>query len=161
MLNPNAARHLRGGSTGVQPPLTLPAGTSFPAACEETMPGYPQTPVGPMSLEEGPQQPDWGWRHHRRQRQRPTGRRLQSCPPFSAPLPPPPPREDPTVRVVLPLHPFVLMSTAPAPMLHSFHNAPNAAAYHVSLSMSNQAMLHLWREYQRGGTLSCLIDPRS
>lgn len=72
MLNPNAARHLRGGSTGVQP------GALLSATSEGSLPAYPQGPVGPLGLEEGPQQPDWGWRHHRRQRQRPTGQSLMT-----------------------------------------------------------------------------------
>ncbi|KAL3160063.1 hypothetical protein ABBQ38_009778 [Trebouxia sp. C0009 RCD-2024] len=75
MLNPNAARHLR-GPPGVQPPLNLPAGTLLSAPSEDALPGFPQSPVGPPSTEEGPHQPDWGWRHHRRQRQRPTGGRV-------------------------------------------------------------------------------------
>ena len=77
MLSPNAARHLRGGSIGVQAPLDSPPGTTLSATSENAVPGYPQSPVGPLGLEEGAQHPDWGWRHHRRQRQRPTGRPLQ------------------------------------------------------------------------------------
>ena len=73
MLNPSAARHLR-GSTGAQPLPSLPAGSPLSAPPEGALPGFPQGPVSPFGPEEGPQQPDWGWRHHRRQQQRPTGR---------------------------------------------------------------------------------------
>lgn len=68
MLNPNAARHLRGATGGQQPALQSVSTDNNAAGMETATPG---TPLG---SEEGPQQADWGWRHHRQQRQRPTGR---------------------------------------------------------------------------------------
>ncbi|KAL0030394.1 hypothetical protein WJX79_000988 [Trebouxia sp. C0005] len=68
-LNPNATRNLR-GTTAQQQPLqaVMPDVGSNPT--EASLPG---TPLG---AEEGPQQANWGWRHHRQQRQRPTGGRF-------------------------------------------------------------------------------------
>ena len=68
MLIPNATRNLRGATTAQQQPLqaVMPDMGSSP-----TDSGLPGTPLG---SEEGPQQADWGWRHHRQQRQRPTGK---------------------------------------------------------------------------------------
>lgn len=67
MLNSNATRNLRGATTAQQLSLqaVMPDVGSSP-----TESGLPGTPLG---YEEGPQQADWGWRHHRQQRQRPTG----------------------------------------------------------------------------------------
>ena len=67
MLNPNANRHLR-GATGAQQASQQSAHRETGASPADV--GLPGTPLGP---EEGPQQADWGWRHHRQQRQRPTG----------------------------------------------------------------------------------------
>ncbi|KAL0047976.1 hypothetical protein WJX82_004829 [Trebouxia sp. C0006] len=70
MLNSNATRNLRGATTAQQLSLqaVMPDVGSSP-----TESGLPGTPLG---SEEGPQQADWGWRHHRQQRQRPTGGRF-------------------------------------------------------------------------------------
>ncbi len=67
MLNPNATQNLRGATTAQQQSLqaVMPDVGSSP-----TESGLLGTPLG---SEEGPQQADWGWRHHRQQRQRPTG----------------------------------------------------------------------------------------
>jgi len=65
MLNPNATRNLRGATTAQQQSL------------QAVMPDVGSSPtesgLTPLGSEEGPQQADWGWRHHRQQRQRPTG----------------------------------------------------------------------------------------